>query len=95
MTIKPSHVCWCGSSPLVQSTVHGTPAAQMYVISLHARYPKHVKRQLRPAKVGVTKGSPKETEPADVPNDADHARDSQQAYESKGEEPGTQLDEEL
>ena len=52
-------------------------------------------RLLRPAKVGVTKGSPKETEPADVPNDADHARDSQQAYESKGEEPGTQLDEEL
>jgi len=52
-------------------------------------------RLLRPAKVGVTKGSPKETEPADVSGDADHARDSQQAYESKGEEPGTQLDEEL
>ena len=53
------------------------------------------KRLLRPAKVGVTKGGPKETEPADVPSDADHAHDSQQAYESKGEEPGTQLDEEL
>ena len=52
-------------------------------------------RLLRPAKVGVTKGGPKETEPADVPSDADHAHDSQQAYESKGEEPGTQLDEEL
>ena len=53
------------------------------------------KRLLRPAKVGVTKGGPKETEPADVPSDADQTRDSQQAYESKGEEPGTQLDEEL
>ncbi|MED5395356.1 MAG: nucleotide exchange factor GrpE, partial [Pseudomonadota bacterium] len=51
-------------------------------------------RLLRPAKVGVTKGSPKEKEPTDVPGDEDHARDSQQAYESKGEEPGAQLDEE-
>jgi len=53
------------------------------------------KRLLRPAKVGVTKGGPKETKPAEAPDDGDHTHDSQQAYESKGEEPGAQLDEEL
>jgi len=55
-------------------------------------------RLLRPAKVGVTKGGPKEAPaPAagDEADDSAPAKDGQQAYESKGDEPGATLDEEL
>jgi len=58
-------------------------------------------RTLRAAKVGITKGGPKiaveakpETGDAEVP-EADPSRDGQTAYESKGTEPGSQLDQEL
>ena len=58
-------------------------------------------RTLRAAKVGITKGGPKiaveakpETGDAEVP-EADSSRDGQTAYESKGTEPGSQLDQEL
>ena len=58
-------------------------------------------RTLRASKVGITKGGPK-IAPASVAEngdaedpDADPARDGQTAYESKGAEPGSQLDQEL
>ena len=58
-------------------------------------------RLLRPAKVGVSKGGPKEpdaTRAAEgatpAPNDP-ALKDGQGAYEDKGKEPGAQLDEEL
>lgn len=55
-------------------------------------------RLLRPAKVGVSKGGPKENGAAegadsDPPDPA--LKDGQTAYEDKGKEPGAQLDEEL
>ena len=58
-------------------------------------------RLLRPAKVGVSKGGPKEpdaTRAAEgtTPDPIDPAlKDGQGAYEDKGKEPGAQLDEEL
>ena len=58
-------------------------------------------RLLRPAKVGVSKGGPKEpdaTRAAEgvTPAPIDPAlKDGQGAYEDKGKEPGAQLDEEL
>ncbi|MCH7937200.1 MAG: nucleotide exchange factor GrpE [Proteobacteria bacterium] len=55
-------------------------------------------RLLRPAKVGVSKGGPKESAAAEgtTPAPVDPAlKDGQSAYEDKGKEPGTQLDEEL
>ncbi len=55
-------------------------------------------RLLRPAKVGVSKGGPKEPDDAEAaaPAPADPAlKDGQTAYEDKGKEPGAQLDEEL
>ncbi|MDA1088841.1 MAG: nucleotide exchange factor GrpE [Proteobacteria bacterium] len=60
-------------------------------------------RLLRPAKVGVSKGGPKETNAqtvaqtntgAEAPETL-VAKEGQTAYENKGEEPGGQLDEEL
>jgi len=50
-------------------------------------------RLLRPAKVGVSKGGAKDTTVQEPETQA--AKDSQTAYEDKGEEPGAQLDEEL
>jgi len=54
-------------------------------------------RLLRPAKVGVSKGGPKENGDAAnaPPKEAGAAEDGQTAYENKGEEPGHTLDEEL
>jgi len=58
-------------------------------------------RTLRASKVGITKGGPKiapvpVAENADAEGlDADPAKDGQTAYESKGAEPGSQLDQEL
>ncbi len=55
-------------------------------------------RLLRPAKVGVSKGGPKEPDDAEAaaPAPADPAlKDGQTAYEDKGKEPGAQFDEEL
>ncbi|MCH2326203.1 MAG: nucleotide exchange factor GrpE [Rhodospirillales bacterium] len=58
-------------------------------------------RLLRPAKVGVSKGGPKEpdatrTAEGATPAPIDPAlKDGQGAYEEKGKEPGAQLDEEL
>lgn len=58
-------------------------------------------RLLRPAKVGVSKGGPKENDGAGAAKDAASdppgpaIKDGQGAYEDKGKEPGTQLDEEL
>ncbi len=55
-------------------------------------------RLLRPAKVGVSKGGPQENnkEKAEEQPPPDPAqKDGQAAYEDKGKEPGTQLDEEL
>ncbi len=55
-------------------------------------------RLLRPAKVGVSKGGPKENDAAEgaAPAPPDPAlKDGQSAYEDKGKEPGAQLDEEL
>jgi len=57
-------------------------------------------RTLRAAKVGITKGGPKIVPAAAEKGDAedretDLTKDSQAAYESKGAEPGSQLDEEL
>ena len=49
-------------------------------------------RALRPAKVGITKGGPKEETPA--PDAPENATDSG-AYESKAGEPGAAFDEEL
>jgi len=58
-------------------------------------------RTLRASKVGITKGGPK-IAPAPVAEksdaedlEADPAREGQVAYESKGAEPGSQLDQEL
>lgn len=54
-------------------------------------------RTLRAAKVGITKGGPK-IAPASASGDADESeasRDGQGAYESKGAEPGSNLDREL
>ena len=53
-------------------------------------------RLLRPAKVGVSKGGPKENGDTEPPAGEDEsAKEGQAAYEAKGEEPGSQLDEEL
>ncbi len=55
-------------------------------------------RLLRPAKVGVSKGGPQENnkEKAEEQPPPDPAqKDGQTAYEDKGKEPGSQLDEEL
>jgi molecular chaperone GrpE len=55
-------------------------------------------RTLRAAKVGITKGGPKiapVAETAEEGGDADASKDNQTAYESKGAEPGSQLDQEL
>ncbi len=55
-------------------------------------------RLLRPAKVGVSKGGPKDPDTAKgaAPAPPDPAlKDGQSAYEDKGKEPGAQLDEEL
>ena len=54
-------------------------------------------RLLRPAKVGVTRGGPKEAPAAadEEAGDSAAVAGGQQAYESKGEEPGAKLDEEL
>ncbi len=55
-------------------------------------------RLLRPAKVGVSKGGPKEPDDAEgaAPAPIDPAlKDGQSAYEDKGKEPGAQFDEEL
>ena len=51
-------------------------------------------RLLRPAKVGVSKGGPKEPDATPAPIDP-ALKDGQGAYEDKGKEPGAQLDEEL
>ncbi len=62
-------------------------------------------RLLRPAKVGVSKGGPKEngeekkaapdaSDASDAPDDA-ATKEGQAAYEDKGGDPGAQLDEEL
>jgi len=56
---------------------------------------------LRPAKVGVSKGGPKEPDATRAAEGATPApidpalKDGQGAYEDKGKEPGAQLDEEL
>jgi len=50
-------------------------------------------RLLRPAKVGVSKGGPKDAAAQEPETQA--TKDSQSAYGDKGEEPGAQLDEEL
>jgi molecular chaperone GrpE len=58
-------------------------------------------RLLRPAKVGVSKGGPKEPDATRAAEGATPApidpalKDGQGAYEDKGKEPGAQLDEEL
>lgn len=58
-------------------------------------------RLLRPAKVGVSKGGPKEPDAAGAAEGAAPApidpalKDGQSAYEDKGKEPGAQFDEEL
>jgi len=58
-------------------------------------------RLLRPAKVGVSKGGPKEPNATGAAEGATPApidpalKDGQGAYEDKGKEPGVQLDEEL
>ena len=58
-------------------------------------------RLLRPAKVGVSKGGPKEPDATRAAEGATPApidpalKDNQGAYEDKGKEPGAQLDEEL
>lgn len=57
-------------------------------------------RTLRAAKVGITKGGPKiapSTEPQAEQDDAENegSADGQTAYESKGAEPGSNLDQEL
>ena len=58
-------------------------------------------RLLRPAKVGVSKGGPKEPNATGAAEGATPApidpalKDGQGAYEDKGKEPGAQLDEEL
>ena len=58
-------------------------------------------RLLRPAKVGVSKGGPKEPNATGAAEGATQApidpalKDGQGAYEDKGKEPGVQLDEEL
>ena len=52
-------------------------------------------RLLRPAKVGVSKGSAKETAANAEEPETVASKEGQTAYEDKGEEPGTQLDEEL
>lgn len=57
-------------------------------------------RLLRPAKVGVSKGGPKENGKANANDEAppvteEASKEGQAAYEDKGEEPGAQLDEEL
>ncbi len=58
-------------------------------------------RTLRAAKVGITKGGPKIAVEAKPETDSEEAaetdpsRDGQTAYESKGAEPGSQLDQEL
>ena len=58
-------------------------------------------RLLRPAKVGVSKGGPKEPDATGAAEGATPApidpalKDGQGAYEDKGKEPGAQLDEEL
>ena len=58
-------------------------------------------RLLRPAKVGVSKGGPKEPDATRAAEGATPApidpalKDGQDAYEDKGKEPGAQLDEEL
>ena len=58
-------------------------------------------RLLRPAKVGVSKGGPKEPDATKAAEGATPApidpalKDGQGAYEDKGKEPGAQLDEEL
>ncbi len=56
-------------------------------------------RLLRPAKVGVSKGGPKDNGDTETPlTEDDGTREGQAAYEAKGdkgEEPGSQLDEEL
>ena len=51
-------------------------------------------RLLRPAKVGVSKGGPQE-KAEEQPPSGPVQKDGQTAYEDKGKEPGTQLDEEL
>ena len=51
-------------------------------------------RLLRPAKVGVSKGGPQE-KAEEQPPSGPAQKDGQTAYEDKGKEPGTQLDEEL
>ena len=52
-------------------------------------------RLLRPAKVGVSKGGAKETAANAEEPETVASKEGQTAYEDKGEEPGTQLDEEL
>ena len=52
-------------------------------------------RLLRPAKVGVSKGGAKETAANAEEPETVVSKEGQTAYEDKGEEPGTQLDEEL
>lgn len=57
-------------------------------------------RLLRPAKVGITKGGPKptaQTATEETPSETDETtnKDSQTAYETKGREPGSHLNEEL
>ena len=52
-------------------------------------------RLLRPAKVGVSKGGAKETAANAEESETVASKEGQTAYEDKGEEPGTQLDEEL
>jgi len=52
-------------------------------------------RLLRPAKVGVSKGGAKETAANAEEPETVASKEGQTAYEDRGEEPGTQLDEEL
>ncbi len=61
-------------------------------------------RLLRPAKVGVSKGGPQETNKENNKKNKNDGgepppdpakKDGQTAYEDKGKEPGAQLDEEL
>ena len=52
-------------------------------------------RLLRPAKVGITKGGPKPSAaPKEVPADDAAPKDGPSAYDAKGAEPGSQLNEE-
>lgn len=53
-------------------------------------------RLLRAAKVGITKGGPKATsQPKEVPPVDEAAADTKTVYETKTEEPGSQINEEL